>query len=293
MQFFDDLHPTRYLKRNMSAVKVIRSFLPPSLSSWEESRLKKRRKQAHEQCGHGGCYNHNSILMTPSAVLTRSLANNGIPDRFDPLSLDHFMNFEVDEGRSCGAITPCVVRTIELGDTHALLSLLCNTHDANSIRRQRNAHGETLLHLACRMGSHAVVDRLLQQDIQLPTLVLDGQGRNPLHSVCLAMNSCGADNKSNSFSFLQTLRFLLRHTPTLLLYIDPQGKTPLEYLQVEFQAVNDLLLQEGVVERVVGDISRKTERAKSRQRMTPMETVDHMVNLSGVDAAIMESGFSI
>jgi hypothetical protein len=58
--------------------------------------------------------------------------------------------------------------------------------------------------------------------------------------------------------------------------------------------VNDLLVQEGVIQRIVEEFSNQTSKRRiSTQRMSAIEQVDRYVNLSGLEETIMESGFSI
>ena len=187
------------------------------------------------------------------------LAEHGLPSRFDPLSVDHFMYFEMD---GVGTIS------VDL-DTHQLLRVL----------EKDNMQSSSLFVLEPQ------------------------QGRNPLHTVCIAMTNTAAAgaqqlDSSTTAHFIENIRIILRRAPTLAVYIDQNAHTPFEYLNSISmrikQQVNDLLVQEGVIQRIVNEFSAQTsKRMISTQRMTAIEQVDRYVNLSGLDDAIMESGFSI
>jgi hypothetical protein len=231
-------------------------------------------------------HHHDDNSLAPNLFLSRLLADRGLPDRLDPLSIDHFMNFE---GVGNGGLreTPAqLVMAIQQGDTRQLLS--SKPKQAQSLRTPQ---GETLLHVACRFRQHAVVDHLLSV-LRVPTLVLDQNGRTPLHSLFLAVSD------AQHACYFEIMRQLLRHTPMLVMYTDGHGKTPLEYVNETSgsylsQQVNTLLVQENVVEQVVQELSRQRQQAHAGNHMTAMEKVDRMVNLDGVNAAVLEAGFSI
>jgi hypothetical protein len=246
-------------------------------------------------------------VLPPYFTLSHCLAERGLPSRFDPMSVDHFMFFEVDneddqqhhnvEGfmRSRHQHIPVeTVTAIQYGKVDQFLMLGSNR---NYLRSQRNDQGESLLHVASWWGSSKIVERLLEKDIQLSPFVLDQRGRSPLHTACLAVvNNQTLD--STRADYIGTIRLLLRHAPALTLYTDQQGRTPLEYLNSNTtraleQQVNDLLVQQNVIERTVEHISSQSVKQMSAQRMSAVDHVDRYVNLSGLDAAIMESGFSI
>jgi hypothetical protein len=315
----------------MSSVKLVQSTFPSNLALVDEERLTKRRKtventavnasnsfstcSSSESSGGGGSSwlfsmdttDNHTVPLPPSVALSHSLADHGLPDRFDPQSMDHFVYFEGSDGRSqgipqeflaaiqCGNICQWLGEKQQQRQPYSYFSGLYNRYTPNHkskrlLQAMRNSQGETLLHLASRWSRHGIVKRLLE--LQLPTLVLDQQGRTPLHSLCLSMNNSNGYITS-SCDHTETMRLLLRHTPTLVLYMDQQRKTPFEYLQCSQWHVMDLIRQEQVVERVVQEIAQQTQRARSGQQMTVIETVDRIVNLTGLDAAVMETGFSI
>merc|ERR1711933_666545 len=169
---------------------------------------------------------------------------------------------------------------------------------------QHNSQGQTLLHLACSWGSVAVIKSMLS-DFNTSVFVLDEQGRTPLHSLCMSMgnNSLIVSSNSRTCNHLESLRLLLKEKATLLLYKDKNGKVPLDYIQEVnvtandnvslWKVVNELLHSERVVERVVEAMSYQMETSLSSRRMTVWEKIDKMIDLSGIDAAIIETGLSI
>ena len=314
----------------MSAVRVVQSILPSSVFPWKRDeeadahdgsdRRLKRRKTRNDGGRPGvGVMRMESNLSETSTSSTsdvseammsdgdfttdgtaqntestsdlfaHAIQNRGIPSRLDPFSIDHFVHFESAD--SIGRHQPVpveMVHAMQRGDEQQVIQRL-QQWNPSSLKSLRTSAGETLLHVAAASGCHAVVEWLRQPNIQLPALVLDRKGRSPLHSVCISMK-----NSPHTAQHLETMRILLRHSPTLVLYMDQERLTPLEYLGSKyFQQVRDLLHQGNVVERVAQEISRQIVTAQSGQSMSAMETVDCMVNLSGVEAAIMETGFSI
>ncbi|KAL3914972.1 MAG: hypothetical protein SGILL_005863 [Bacillariaceae sp.] len=227
---------------------------------------------------------------SPHDAFALAIQNRGIPSRLDPLSIDHFVHFE--SGENIGRHQPIpleVVHAMQSGGDQQQVIQHLHQWNPTSLKSLRTSEGETLLHVAAASGCHTLVEWLLQPDMQLSAMVLDRKGRSPLHSVCIAMH-----HSQHTAQHLETMQVLLRHSPTLVLYMDQERLTPLEYLDSSHsQRVNDLLHQENVAELVAREVSRQIETAKSGQRMSAMETVDCMVNLSGVEAAIMETGFSI
>ena len=81
-----------------------------------------------------------------------------------------------------------------------------------------NVHGETLMHKACRLGYHHVLQVFI--DLGAELRVCDDQGRTLLHEACWGARP----------SF-QTFRLLMLHAPELLLMEDCRGACPLEYVQ--------------------------------------------------------------
>lgn len=261
-----------------------------------------------------GCSN---TAPSPQTFLSHLLADQGVPDRLDPYSIDHFMNFESDgDGHGVLREMPSDWMTaIRLGDIRPFTNN-SNCSNRHHIQSLRTVQGETLLHVACRHGQHHIVDCLLRTH-RSPVLVLDSSGRNPLHSLCIAMRDAHASfppRRSRNqqiavtVEYVETIKVLVHHTPMLTMYKDSEGKPPLEYIHEvkhhsneihttdqlsPFQQVNALLVQERVVDRVVQELFTQRQLAHSETQMTAMEKVDRMINLEGVDAAILECGFSI
>jgi hypothetical protein len=235
---------------------------------------------------------------SPGDSFAIAIQNRGIPSRLDPLSIDHFVYFESAEDESCGELPQAMPLELVTAMDHPRIHQQEQIEKLQTygtpafLKSLRTPDGETLLHLAASSGCHAVVEKLLRPDMQLPIMVLDRTGRTPLHSLCMTMKQ--PHSHATQQQFLETMRVLVLHSPTLVLYMDQERMTPLQYIHSTYhKQVNNLLLQENVVDRVAQEISRQLNHAHSGQRLTAMETIDRMVNLSGVDAAIMETGFSI
>lgn len=299
----------------MTAIKIMHSLLPSALTR-DAPRSKRRKSQASSCSGmevEGGeqqqqRQNNNIDRLTstpPSLLISRALADRGLPDRLDPLSMDHLADFDYDDGSLHRDIPTDVLMTIQFGNANQFIQ---HYKSRDRLMAQRNSQGETLLHLACLWGSVSIV-KLLLRDVKVSTLVLDRQGRSPLHSLCLAMNGRNVNGtttttSSQNCNYLETMRLLVQEKPALILYKDKQGKNPLEYIQQSndtttknnvllWRIVNEMLGSERIVEQVVEEMSHRMEDFRSGQRMTMWEKINSMIDLSGVDSAIMESGFSI
>ena len=290
----------------MTAIEVLQSILP----SWRESppRAKRSRSSA---CGmevedmttsgltSASASASNTTL--PCLLISRALANHGYPDRLDPLSMDYLMDFDYDDGNIHRHISADILMAIQEGKVNLFIQ---NYHQRDLIMAQRNSHGETLLHLACQSGSFLIVKFFLV-DVKVSALVLDQHGRSPFHSLCMAMMNMNRSNDvvndTTKCNYLETMRILLQEKPTLVLFKDKQGKTPLEYIQqlspesmMICRNVNELLHSDRVVERIVEEMPNQMEKIRSRQQMTTWEKIESMLDISGgVEAAVMESGFSI
>lgn len=294
----------------MTAMKIIRDLLPSVLHR-EAPRAKRRKTQSLPCSGmevEGNEQNHhmrnsiNEILsIAPSLLISRTLADHGMPDRRDPFSMDYLMDFDYDNGSRSFDIPTDILMAIQYGNADQLIQ---NYKSKDRLAAQRNSQGETLLHLACRWGSVAIIRSLLC-DFKLSAFVLDGQGRSPLHSLCLVMNSSSVDGITNSrnCNHLESMRLLLQEKPILILYKDRHGKVPLEYIQqvngvannnaLLWKIVNEMLCSERIAKRVVEEMLDEVEESRSGQRMTTWEKINSMIDLSGLDSAIMESGLSV
>jgi uncharacterized protein YceH (UPF0502 family) len=301
----------------MTAIEIIQSILP----SWRESPPRAKRCRSSSSCGMEvedttatseltaafTSTSSSNTTTSPCLLISRALANHGYPDRLNPLSMDYLMDFDYDDGDIQRHIPADILMAIQEGNVNQFIH---NYHQRDLIMAQRNSQGETLLHLACQSGCFSIVKFFLR-DVKVSALVLDQHGRSPLHSLCMAiMNmNCSNDvvNDTPKFNHLETMRILLQEKPTLILFKDKQGKTPLEYIQqlssttcdtnknvTICKNVNEMLHSDRVVERIVEEMSNQMEKIRSRQQMTTWEKIESMLDISGgVEAAVMESGFSI
>ena len=290
----------------MTAIKILRDLLP---SAYDRGCPRSKRRKAEplpcdgmdvdDSEPHHQLRNSCDTLSTaPGLRISRSLASHGLPDRLDPLSLDYLIDFEYHNG-NCNCDFPShVLVAIRNGHVDQFIQ-----HYTSISRRtvQHNSQGETLLHLACRWGSVGIIKSMLC-DFKNSVFVLDKQGRTPLHSLCLGMNSSTSIEPTNSrtCNHLESLRLLLQEKATLILYKDKDGKVPLDYLQHtnvatnnNWNVVNELLSSERVVERIVEEMSNRMEMSRCGTGMSVWEKIDNMIDLSGLDAAIMETGLSV
>ena len=81
-----------------------------------------------------------------------------------------------------------------------------------------DVHGETLMHKACRLGHHHVLQVFI--DLGAELCVSDAQGRTLLHAAC-----------SSPRPSVPTFRLLMLNAPELLFMADCRGACPLEYVQ--------------------------------------------------------------
>jgi len=291
-------------------MKIIHDFLPSALHR-EVPRAKRRKTQSSScsgmevECSDHRYHPRNSsdetLSMAPSLLVSRSLADHGMPDRRDPFSIDYLMDFDYHDGNRRCDIPTDILTAIQSGNADQLVQYY---QSRDRLAAQRNSHGETLLHLACRWGSVSIIRSLLC-DCGMSALVLDKQGRSPLHSLCLIMNSSSLNRATSSrcSNYLESMRLLLRNKPALLLYKDKHGKIPLEYLQKVngvtnnnaplWKIVNEMLCSEQIVDRLVKEMLHEAERTRSGQRLTIWEKINNMIDLSGLDSAIMETGLTV
>jgi len=294
----------------MTAMKIIRDLLPSALH--RDGPSSKRRKTQSLHCNGTRAGNHEqhqdvqcsidrNLSSSPSLLISRTLADHGMPDRRDPFSMDYLMDFDYNDGARHYDTPAEILMAIQYGNVDQL------THHYRSRDRlvaQRNSHGETLLHLACRWGSLGVIKSLLC-DFKMAAFVLDKHGRSPLHSLCLGMSTSTMNGTTNTrnCNHLESMRLLLQENATLILYKDKYGKVPLEYIQEVNSAtnnyvllckvVNQMLHSERIAKRVVDEMLHQIEISRSGQRMTIWEKLNNMIDTSGVGSAIMETGLSL
>jgi len=80
-----------------------------------------------------------------------------------------------------------------------------------------NTHGESIVHLACRRGSHDML-RFLMEEGEVSVRIRDDKGRTPLHDACWT--------ETPNFPLVYAL---LESSPELLFVQDHRGHTPLSY----------------------------------------------------------------
>lgn len=83
-----------------------------------------------------------------------------------------------------------------------------------------NAHSESIVHLACRMGFVDIVKTLLDFDCRLQ--ISDDAGRTPLHEACWSATPC--------FDIVERILAADRY---MLLVADARGRLPLNYVREE------------------------------------------------------------
>ncbi|CAB9523233.1 ANK [Seminavis robusta] len=82
-----------------------------------------------------------------------------------------------------------------------------------------NSHGESMIHLACRLGRQEIVEFMIGGPAQVSLRVQDDTGRTPLHDVCWT-------NKPN----FDLIKVILEQCPELLFVQDKRGYTALRYI---------------------------------------------------------------
>lgn len=81
-----------------------------------------------------------------------------------------------------------------------------------------NKHGESMIHLACRLGNFDIVKSLVE-DAKVPVRVQDDCGKTPMHEACWTPNP--------DFKLIQ---FIVNKAPELLFVSDKRGFNPLRYI---------------------------------------------------------------
>jgi ankyrin repeat protein len=87
-----------------------------------------------------------------------------------------------------------------------------------------NRFGESVMHLACRRGSTAVVRCLIERGGSLE--VVDDFGRTPMHDACWTAEPC-----------FELVTFLVSRNHRMLLHLDRRGSSPLCYVRKEHHGV--------------------------------------------------------
>mmetsp|Transcript_11422 Transcript_11422/g.31543 ORF Transcript_11422/g.31543 Transcript_11422/m.31543 type:complete len:442 (+) Transcript_11422:219-1544(+) len=99
------------------------------------------------------------------------------------------------------------------GEEQTLRSILSSGISTNPC----NVHGESLVHVCCRLANDQALKVMLECGATL--LVCDVMGRTPLHDACWRAKSC-----------FETIDLILEQDPTLLLMQDTRGALPLSYV---------------------------------------------------------------
>ena len=106
-----------------------------------------------------------------------------------------------------------VVRSNRADLLHELLDCGLSPNAANS-------HGESIVHLACRLGLPGILQTLLEFGCRLQ--VADGTGRTPLHEACRAAEPV-----------MEVIEMILDAEWEMLLVTDTRGFAPLAYVRPE------------------------------------------------------------
>jgi hypothetical protein len=114
------------------------------------------------------------------------------------------------------AYTTEVVRAVRNND----LDLLKTLHGEGQTLDCSNRFGESLLNMACRRGFEAMVQYLMENDVNVR--LCDDGGRTPLHDACW-----------NPTPQLKICQFLIEREPSLLLVADRRGCTAFQYARME------------------------------------------------------------
>ena len=127
-------------------------------------------------------------------------------------------------------------------------------------------NGETLMHKACRLGCHQVLQVFI--DLGAELRVCDAQGRTLLHAACWGARP----------SF-QTFRLLMLHAPELLFMEDCRGACPLEYVhKTHYDFWLDFLQDNKDRFWPVGKDPGLSDRARGKPNTLPIPTPVHALS---------------
>ena len=111
-----------------------------------------------------------------------------------------------------------VLNAVRSGDIETLETLRKNGQSLSCC----NSVGESILHLACRIGQTEVV-RYLVKEVGVPVRICDKYGRTPMH-----------DAYWTSEPNLELVNILVSKSPDLLFIKDMRGHTPMNYAPRKF-----------------------------------------------------------
>jgi ankyrin repeat protein len=149
----------------------------------------------------------SSIVLSPAVYLSMALHNKGIKSRVDPISIEQPLYF----GPYTEAHIPTeVLRAVRENNVDKLRTF------EQAILSTRNQFGESLIHIACRLGMSEVLHYLVQE-VKLPLNLRDRFGRTPLHNACWVLQPN-----------FRNLYLLLDEAPELVLFEDDKGMTPFD-----------------------------------------------------------------
>jgi ankyrin repeat protein len=151
--------------------------------------------------------------LSPSDYMASTLQANGFRTSVEQFSVEDALYFlPYLEGE----IAVAVLRAVRQSDLTKLREF---AQQEEKPLHQRNAFGESLLHLVCRW---AMVDvaKFLIEEAQLPLNVRDSFGRTPMHNVCVAYRP--------NYTLMG---LLLAKSPELLLFSDYSGCLPCDYIR--------------------------------------------------------------
>lgn len=168
----------------------------------------------------------SSFVLSPSIYLQVALENKGVQSRSNSFSLESAEYFEpLEEGH----IALHMLEILEADDAEMLHDAITSNEE---IVLQRNQSGETLLHLACRIGAEECARQLLQDEqggegeestTRVPLKTRDRHGRTVLHAACMA-----------SQLDYDTILQLISLEPQLVTFEDDYGFTPFEYVESSY-----------------------------------------------------------
>ena len=154
----------------------------------------------------------NSPSCSPQECLESILSSQGIKAKIHSYdSIPGF--FEETKEEEVDAYGFDVLKAVRENNIDQLRSF----HREGRPLKCSNQFGESLLHLACRLGLVSVVDFLVHE-AGVPLRVVDDMGRSPLHDAFWT-------REPNT----ELLDLILKACPDLLFVSDKQGHTPLSY----------------------------------------------------------------
>lgn len=152
--------------------------------------------------------------MSPHAYLQKLLVSRGYSTKhYCSLEGGYYCRPTPLQCASYGIRVVSAVRTSNVELIDALLSAGLSSNPCNKF-------GESILHMVCRRGEHALLKVLLDHGSTIQ--VSDDFGRTPLHDACWTAKPC-----------FKSVEMLLERDLRLLHIVDCRGSPPLEYVKKE------------------------------------------------------------